>query len=304
MPKQYCTGNRHADQIIKLLDKCTAAGVRPDDVYDDWLQAVEAALDAAPAHVRALAEAGKLAEDTPEAQALFQRLAGRYRRGFLEQFAHAFVVLLDSVDRDSPEDVLGEIYMAYGFPSSWAGQFFTPMPVARIMAQMTMDRVEAEVHERLKAAIRKSPLAEAALIAGLAAQGEDAGRWFLNRVLPAALEYYEPINVCDPCCGSGVMFLAAAGCLPHWMTDFGLVRFYGQDIDMGCVRMARINCRLYGLNGSGARWALALSVLELKALPEPHRTAYAEAQAAHAAGDRERVQQIAAHVRGAQMPLF
>lgn len=304
MPKQYKTGNPHADRIIKLIDKCTAAGVRPDDIYDDWLQAVEAALDAVPAHAQALWETGKLSKDTPETQALFKRLAGRYKTGYMEHFANAFAVLLESVDRDSPDDILGEIYMAYGYPSAWAGQFFTPMPVARMMAKMTMGGVEAEVHQRLKAAIGKSPLAEAAMITGMLLDGAEAERWFLSRVVPAALEHYQPVTVCDPCCGSGVMFMAAAGCVPRWMTDFGLIQFFGQDIDAGCVRMARINCRLYGLNGSGARWALALSGMELRALPESHRTAYAEAQDAHKAGDTARVERIAANVRGAQLSLL
>ena len=57
----------------------------------------------------------------------------------------------------------------------------------------------------------------------------------------------EPITICDPACGSGIMLLAAAGQFPPWAFHYGLVRLYGQDIDFTCVQMCRINLRLYGL---------------------------------------------------------
>ncbi len=96
---------------------------------------------------------------------------------------------------------------------------------------------------------------------------------------------------------SGVMFLAAASCIPKWATSLGLVRFHGADIDAGCVRLCRTNCLLYGLNGGGIKWAMALTELERRALSEPYRSAYADAQQAHAAGDETRVAQIAADLR-------
>jgi type I restriction-modification system DNA methylase subunit len=65
----------------------------------------------------------------------------------------------------------------------------------------------------------------------------------------------EPVTICDPCCGSGVMLLAAASCCPSWAIQCGRVQFYGQDIDNNCVKMARINMMLYGLNGYGVRLA-------------------------------------------------
>ena len=69
---------------------------------------------------------------------------------------------------------------------------------------------------------------------------------------PDALEdREEPLTICDPCCGSGVMLLASAAQFPDAAVRSGQVRFYGQDIDHRCVTMARINLRLYGLNASG-----------------------------------------------------
>lgn len=49
-------------------------------------------------------------------------------------------------------------------------------------------------------------------------------------------------TVCDPCCGSGRMLLAAADLQPHW-------ELVGQDVDLRCVRMTAINLALRNLYG-------------------------------------------------------
>jgi hypothetical protein len=49
-------------------------------------------------------------------------------------------------------------------------------------------------------------------------------------------------TVCDPCCGSGRLLLAAAEIDRHW-------EFVGQDIDLRCVRMTAINLALRNLYG-------------------------------------------------------
>ncbi len=49
-------------------------------------------------------------------------------------------------------------------------------------------------------------------------------------------------TVCDPCCGSGRMLLAAAEIRPHY-------QFVGQDIDLACVRMTAINLALWNRHG-------------------------------------------------------
>ena len=50
--------------------------------------------------------------------------------------------------------------------------------------------------------------------------------------------------------------------VPRWMLDWGLVQFYGQDLDYTCYLMARANMRLYGLNGDGIRYAIILNGIE------------------------------------------
>lgn len=257
-PTPVLSESRVVASIIKLLEHCTVVGRRPDDVFNDWLALIDALLEMEPIHAQALAETGQFAPDTPETVELLARLRRIYphREGakiqYLEYFLQAFAELRRSTLLGY-EDIIGCIYMQWGWPNDRLGQYFTPMVVAKMMAAMTVGDGRADVHRRLKAAIAESPAAQAALLAGSMLEGEAAQAWLIARVIPYAIEHYKPLTIADCCCGSGVMLLAAAENFDPWMNHLGLVQYYGQDIDATCVLMARINVKLYGLNGHALR---------------------------------------------------
>ncbi|MBK8467716.1 MAG: N-6 DNA methylase [Chloracidobacterium sp.] len=270
-------------EIIKTLERITASGVSAFDIFDDFLNISLASLERLPDHVRSIAQTGKPADDTKEVQKRFERPRERYRSNnkyYFDLFAEALGYLLLSAE-DDWNDTIGDVYMEFGISNKHSGQFFTPFHLAKLMADLTVDNIPAQVHERIKAACRENPLAQAMLLTGLMIEDPDqAEAWFFNKVLPAVAPDIKPITVCDPACGSGVMFLAAASAVPRWMLDWNLVRFYGMDIDQTCVNMARLNILLHGLNGFSIKCALALSEVELKAIPDPYQSAYREAQSA------------------------
>lgn len=82
-----------------------------------------------------------------------------------------------------------------------------------------------------------------------------------------------PMTICDPACGSGIMLLAAAAVLPRTCIDQGRVAFYGMDIDETCVRMARLNIGLYGLNHpvGFVKATNTLTADEINRIPEPYK---------------------------------
>jgi hypothetical protein len=264
----------YAGRIIKLLEKVSASGNSTYRVYDDWTRLVEASLNMLPAHLASAAQHGRLAEDTPEVERLFEEMRTRYHRPeYFEAFSKAFALLLDSTEHGYM-DVIGEVFMNFTHPNPHTGQYFTPWNVCVAMAAMAIQNGEREVHERLKKAIDQSPLAQAALLAGLMFQegeGDQAFEWFINRVIPACLPTYHPVTVCDPCVGSGRMLLAAAALYPDYMVRLGLVQFFGADIDPLMVRLARINMALYGLNGTGLRYAQALAQADPEVLRDQYR---------------------------------
>jgi hypothetical protein len=309
----------HADRITRLLEKNTAAGARLSTVFGDWLDLTHHSLLAVPRHLAAVQATGRFADDTPETAALFARLRDKYRhQSYWDNFGEAEGILFSNSDRfweadfHHPEaygfDLLGAVYMLTS-ANPHSGQFFTPWDVAEMMARMTIADGAQEIADRLRQARQRasaradanSHLLAATILAGFAMPQDETPAYFLDRVLPLIVSHIEPLTICDPCIGSGVMMLAAARQFPAWAVHAGLVQFYGMDIDQTCVTMAQSNALLYGLNGTALRPALFASRKELATLPEPFVTAYSLAQDAHAAGDDAQVEQIAAALRTQQL---
>lgn len=300
--------------IVKVLDKiCVATGHGQDDVFDDWLELCEATLDALPAHARSMAQAGKPADDTPETQALWRRVQKKYRaegdrKWIFDTFTEAFGLLMASAHNPdgTPDykDLLGDIYMSWSWPSKSAGQFFTPWNVAKCMADMTIMDGEGEVYRHLTEAYLKSRYGVMHKLMGRSEeQIADFVRQQGPNILTLCAEHYEPITVYDCACGSGILLLAGASCYPSWAIQMGLVQFYGNDIDWTCVRMARVNFMIFGVNGFGLKCYAALTEGELARLPlsEPQREIVA---AARETTDPEAVAELAMQLRFQQSAMF
>lgn len=269
--------NRYAKSIIRSLEGILSSGSGASQIFDDFLDMTHTALEAVPTHLRSAIKNQTLAADTPEGEKLFARLRERYKsKIYWDHFANAFYTLLESTDGDSEtiawDDTIGQVYMEWGISNKHTGQFFTPFILAQMMASM-MD-IESEVYRRLEAAYRKS------VYGIMHAQFSDDVRIheFVRKMgetlITLCVEHFEPIKVNDCSCGSGVMFLAAAEKTPRWALNWGLVQFYGQDIDQTCVKMAQVNMMIYGLNGYSLKCVLALVPEELLTIPEPFQSAY------------------------------
>jgi hypothetical protein len=169
--------------------------MHPYELYRKWLEAVWAFLDA----VR-----------DPDG---YRQCLDRYTREQGEEFGRLLGIYVDAVETDPFRDILGEIFMRLDVKSVAAGQFFTPMSIAEMMARLQFNR---EDFQRL-------------------------------------VEEKGVVTVCDPAVGSGVMLLAFAkivhGEFGRWGTS--KLRLYGQDIDIRCVNMCRIQIRMNGLDAFG-----------------------------------------------------
>ena len=294
LPPGLGQGSGHyTREIVKCLEQAYRySGQRPYHLFEDWTLLVEACLKTLPEHLKTVAQTGRFADDTPETVELFNRIRTRYEfldrpaayRKVWEAFAKAFALLLESAEPGlwgegsygefdcgyMGPDVLGHTYMAWANSDpSWNAQYFSPWNVARLMAAMNISRGEREVYDRIKTACLHPDniLGQAVILASLAIPENEAGQpnlhqaYFFNRVIPAALPYYEPIRVADPAgVGSGVLLLASAAQYPEWAVKLNLVTFFGADIDPTCCRMVNINFMLYGLNGYGLRLAEVASV--------------------------------------------
>ncbi len=253
-----------SDTILKPLEAVCFAGRKTWDVYEDWLDIALATLEAMPRHVASAAATGKPAEDTPEAQALWADLRSRYSRADFEHFREAFTVLVDAAalcgwgGHGGTWDILGDVYMQLNASSNHSGQYFTPWSVARMMAAIEALDVESQCRARVAEAINAGPWGVMGLANGesIVQPGKED---IMLLDLADSYAHLRPITVCDPACGSGVMLLAFAAACPRWALDYAVVRFYGQDVDRTCVKMARANMMLYALNGYSIKLNAALA---------------------------------------------
>jgi hypothetical protein len=109
---------------------------------------------------------------------------------------------------DNYQDILGSVYMALSANHKWMGQYFTPYPVASMMAQMLLADLVLPTPDGRPIRFHEPCIGSGVL--------------FL-----AAAEVIEQ------------RYPGAIAC--------GEVEFSGQDLDPCCVRMASLNLRLHGI---------------------------------------------------------
>lgn len=297
-------------EITKILEKTHRYGEGGYRTFERWIEICHLTLDGLPNLVHQAAQGTPLHEiqDSPELQERWQRAVDGQRPEVIELFAEAFGILLETtVDADgqlSYADVVGSVFQFFGMSKShqrYAGIFFTPWNVAYMMAQMVMIGIEKELKERFIRALDHESVRALSTALGLgclAAEAIDANEMglelALTKLLPLARSSpaWEPIRICDPCVGSGVMLLAAAKAIPRYAIDLGFVEFYGVDINPLCVEMCRLNMRLYGLQSLGIQPADLLSLVELQRLPEPYPELYEKAIAGADPGREYWIEQV------------
>ena len=243
--------------LAKSLERaCHLNGYRhQDDVFEDWVTLCELALARLSAHLASTVRTGQIAKDPPAVRAVFDRVLHAYKDDrvraytiFSEAFAELMLATSDG-PADSPlsaSDLLGDLYMAWGRPNTAAGQFFTPLPVCRLMASVSTGSLAETVLQRLRAAIAETETR--GFEDWLALSPDEQARTPLSRfALRSLAPAIEPVRVLDPCCGAGTLLLAAAEQAPAWMSWHGLIEYHGVDVDLMCVRMTRVNLMLHAI---------------------------------------------------------
>ena len=139
----------------------------------------------------------------------YLKLINSYSKDEQKLFPMMLTSLVNSLDPDDFNDVLGTLFEELELHNKWKGQFFTPDSVCKIMSEITLNA----------ASIKK--------------EIEDNGY----------------ITLSDPACGSGRLFYSALKFMKDNNINFHKQVFIeATDVSSMCVYMTFIQLSLYGAN--------------------------------------------------------
>ena len=142
----------------------------------------------------------------------YLRVIKKYSKKEQKLFPQMFALLVEELEKNPNQDLLGEIYMMAGISNRDKGQFFTPYSVCQLMAMTTM---------------QKKAVARTVHTDGYA-------------------------SVYDSACGAGATLIAAIEQCSKMFKKLNYqnhVYFVGQDVDRTVANMCYIQLSLHGVAG-------------------------------------------------------
>lgn len=108
-------------------------------------------------------------------EARYMEIVKRYKPDELAKFPEMLVLLTLALDEEM-DDVLGRTFHDLELHNKYAGQFFSPYPICRMMAKMTLaDNVQARIEERGFVTAMEPAVGSGAMVIALAHEMKDAG---------------------------------------------------------------------------------------------------------------------------------
>lgn len=142
----------------------------------------------------------------------YLNIINRYDRKEQKLFPQMLALIVEELEQNPNQDLLGELYMLLNISNKNAGQFFTPYDVCKTMSNVTFNRKE------LGKTIHKKGYA----------------------------------SVYDCACGAGATLISASEQCKEMFKKYNYqnhMYFVGQDVDITCVYMCYIQLALHGLAG-------------------------------------------------------
>ena len=82
-------------------------------------------------------------------EAMYLERRKKYSSSELEVLAQMFAEVVDEMEQNPDQDMLGELFMALGLANEWKGQFFTPYHICRAMAAMNLSEdLKSQIEEK------------------------------------------------------------------------------------------------------------------------------------------------------------
>lgn len=105
-----------------------------------------------------------------EREQRYLQLAGKYAREEMDRFCSMLscVIIACGLSADDPQDFLGEIYHELELHNKWKGQFFTPMEVCILLAELQMCDAENKLTAKPYITVNDPCAGSGALLIGYA----------------------------------------------------------------------------------------------------------------------------------------
>lgn len=136
-PKRPVTPGR--DAVAKAVKAIAGSGCDLWSVWRDWTEAAALAL-------RNVADlVGR-----EQREERYRAILAKYKPEQQRLFPEAYAALVEALEAGI-DDVLGGVFMALELGNKWAGQFFTPFALCRLMAKMLFvdrDELKAQIDAR------------------------------------------------------------------------------------------------------------------------------------------------------------
>lgn len=82
-------------------------------------------------------------------EAMYLERSKKYSTSELEVLAQMLAEVVDEMEQNPDQDMLGELFMALGLANEWKGQFFTPYHICRAMAAMNLSEdLKSQIEEK------------------------------------------------------------------------------------------------------------------------------------------------------------
>lgn len=107
-------------------------------------------------------------------EARYLELVGQYDTEEVGRFARMLAHLVDSLEGGF-HDALGTLFMSFEFGDQWKGQFFTPYPVASLMARMVAGDLKGQVAREGFISVNEPACGAGAMVLAMAEVARDQG---------------------------------------------------------------------------------------------------------------------------------
>lgn len=112
--------------------------------------------------------------DWEEKEKQYLDLIKKYKKEELEKFPEILGELIMALEKE-PSDILGQVFMEMDLGNKWKGQFFTPMPVAELMAEVSIDQIRKTIDKDGYITVNEPAAGAGAIIIALAKVLEQHG---------------------------------------------------------------------------------------------------------------------------------